>query len=549
MVKVFLVEDEVIIRESIKNSIDWEKEGYHFVGEAGDGELALPMILEEKPDIIITDIRMPFMNGLELSQIVKEKLPDAKIVILSGYDDFSYAKEAIKIGVTEYLLKPVSSATLLEHLADIAERIKKEKEEKQLMQVYQQEMQENEKLIKTKFMGELISGDMSLSQALEKGKRFDIDLSARMFRVFLFKFLQKEHLQQKDPERFLQLYEAVEKCGDGRNGIYVFERGVEGWAFLLTAIEDNIEEKTEDLVHQLAQIAEQYGNLKYFGGIGCIVARVRELRQSFQEADRAFAARFVQESNQIIGIRDLHPIQKDDAFDATSIDAVSQVHKIIEKFLESGSREEIPSFIQALFSELPEEHFQSLMFRQYIIMNIYAIVMAFCKRFETEEREKGQDISAQERNNQRSEELLKQTVTSAKSIQDIQSYISTLLECAIDLRNTISGTRYSDIIRKAQRQIQEDYMSEDISLNSVAAEVCMSPSYFSTIFSKEMGKTFIEYLTEVRMEKAKEYLACSTMKTSEIGYAVGYKDPHYFSFLFKKTQGCTPKEYRISRKG
>ena len=107
MVRVFLVEDEMLIREGIKNSIRWEKEG-----EASDGELALPMILKEKPDILITDIRMPFMTGLELSRLVKQELPGTKIVIISGYDDFEYAKEAIKVGVTEYLLKPISSAKL-----------------------------------------------------------------------------------------------------------------------------------------------------------------------------------------------------------------------------------------------------------------------------------------------------------------------------------------------------------------------------------------------------------------------------------------------------
>ena len=122
------------------------------------------------------------------------------------------------------------------------------------------------------------------------------------------------------------------------------------------------------------------------------------------------------------------------------------------------------------------------------------------------------------------------------------------LQKAIDLRNTISGRRYSDIILTAQKLIREEYMSEEISLNVVAARVCMSPSYFSTIFSKETGKTFIEYLTEVRMEKAKEYLVCTNRKTSDIAFEIGYKDPHYFSFLFKKTQGCTPKEYRTSRK-
>lgn len=534
MIKVFLVEDEVIIRESVKNSIDWEKEGYEFAGEASDGELALPLILEEKPDIVITDIRMPFMDGLELSRIVKEKLPDTKIIILSGHDDFGYAKEAIKIGVTEYLLKPVSAAVLLEHLQEVADKIQKQQDEKEMFLVYQQEMQENEKLIKTKFLRELFSEEISLSDALEKGKRFDIDLSARFFQILLFKYLQDNVS--------LQLFEEVEECEDKKDGIYVFERGIEGWAFLITSSNDFIEEKTEKLKDKLENISQKYSELDFFGGIGGVVPRIRELKKSFQDADLAFAARFVKNPNQIICKKDLHPVNQDDEFDVSSFDAVNEMQKIIEKFLENGAREEIVSFVQALFAEVSEEHFRSLMFRQYIIMNLYATVMEFCKRFKKEGTEKQLEDILQ------NEDLLKNAVMTVETIPDIEDYVVTLLQKAIDLRNTISGRRYSDIILTAQKMIREEYMSEEISLNVVAARVCMSPSYFSTIFSKETGKTFIEYLTEVRMEKAKEYLVCTNMKTSDIAFEIGYKDPHYFSFLFKKTQGCTPKEYRTSRK-
>ena len=146
VIKVFLVEDEILIRNGIKNSIEWEKEGYEFVGEASDGELALPIILKEKPDILITDIRMPFMDGLELSRLVKKELADIKILILSGYDEFEYAKEAIKIGVTEYLLKPISSASLLNTLKDVSAQIHLEREDKDLKNLYLQEMRENEEL-------------------------------------------------------------------------------------------------------------------------------------------------------------------------------------------------------------------------------------------------------------------------------------------------------------------------------------------------------------------------------------------------------------------
>jgi two-component system response regulator YesN len=113
MLKVFLVEDEVVVREGMKNNIHWEKEGFIFVGEASDGELAYPLIQKTRPDILITDIKMPFMDGLELSRLVKQEMPDVKIIVLSGYDEFEYAKEGISIGITDYLVKPISGSQLL----------------------------------------------------------------------------------------------------------------------------------------------------------------------------------------------------------------------------------------------------------------------------------------------------------------------------------------------------------------------------------------------------------------------------------------------------
>ena len=548
MVKVYLVEDEIIIRQSIKNSIDWEKEGYEFVGDASDGELALPVILKEKPDILITDIRMPFMDGLELSRMVKAELPDIKIVILSGYDDFEYAKQAIKIGVAEYLLKPVSSAVLLEHLSEIAEKVRDEREDLALKKVYYQEMQENEELIKMKFLGELISGKLSLADAMEKGKRFHMNLSGPFYRIILFKFIQEDHVQAEQSEALAEAYEAVGNYVDGLKDAFRFQRGVEGWAFLLTSVEEDMEAQTERFIEGLKEVIAPFEALTWFGGIGSEAARLRELRYSFREADKAFACRFVQEPNQIISVEQLNYEQLDNEFDANIFGEINQFDQIITRFLSSGSREEVESFVGALFTEISEDHFRSLMIRQYIIMDIYATVLAFCKKLRKDTGADG-EAAGQMESLRENEEILKRAVLTAESVDDIKDYIGTLLDHVIELRNTLSGRRYSDIIRTARKRIEQDYMSEDISLNTVAAEVCMSPSYFSSVFSKEMGKTFIEYLTEVRMEKAKQYLVCSSMKTSEISYEVGYKDPHYFSYIFKKTQGCTPKEYRAARKG
>ncbi len=268
MVKVYLVEDEIIIRQSIKNSIDWEKEGYEFVGDASDGELALPVILKEKPDILITDIRMPFMDGLELSRMVKAELPDIKIVILSGYDDFEYAKQAIKIGVAEYLLKPVSSAVLLEHLSEIAEKVRDEREDLALKKVYYQEMQENEELIKMKFLGELISGKLSLADAMEKGKRFHMNLSGPFYRIILFKFIQEDRVKAGQSEDLARAYAAVGNYVDGLKDAFRFQRGVEGWAFLLTSVEEDMEAQTERFIEGLKEVIAPFEALTWFGGIG-----------------------------------------------------------------------------------------------------------------------------------------------------------------------------------------------------------------------------------------------------------------------------------------
>ena len=143
MLKVFLVEDEFVMREGIKNNVDWTAHGYEFCGEAGDGEVAFPMIQKLKPDIVITDIRMPFMDGLELSKLIKKEMPWIEIIILTGFEEFAYAKEAIKIGVAEYLSKPISGDELLKELDIVSARIEEKRKEREIREKYDREMEEN----------------------------------------------------------------------------------------------------------------------------------------------------------------------------------------------------------------------------------------------------------------------------------------------------------------------------------------------------------------------------------------------------------------------
>ena len=539
-IKVFLVEDEMVIRRGIKNSIDWEKEGYIFCGEASDGELAYPMIIKEKPDILITDIRMPFMDGLELCKLVKKELPNIKILILSGYDEFDYAKEAIRLGVTEYLLKPISSGKLLEALNGVSESIRREKEDKDLVRKYMEEMRENTEHEKQKFFEQMIAGNLSMADALETGKKYEMNLSAGMYNLLLFRFTLGEE-NRKSGELLGEAEYAIEKLTERLEYVFEFQRGVEGWAFLLMADnEEQMSERVKELSKDLEEIMKNYSTIAYFGGIGQPVARLRELEKSFREAERALAARFTMELNRIISVEDIRMAQNVDTLDDIEITSFGEIEKtrtMLEKFLNNGAEDEIDEFVDVYINELPEENLKSVLMRQYIIMDAYIVMMSFCEKIEGIEGE----MQAQ------SEEL-KNSMKTIQTLEEIKNYIRMLLKKIIGVRDTISGRRYSDIIEIAKDQIRKTYMSDEISLNTIAAEVGMSPSYFSSIFSKEMGKTFVEYLTEIRMDRAKELLMCSSMKTSEIGYEVGYKDPHYFSYIFKKTQNCTPKEFRARGK-
>ncbi|MCI5769105.1 MAG: response regulator [Dorea longicatena] len=539
-IKVFLVEDEMVIRRGIKNSIDWEKEGYIFCGEASDGELAYPMIIKEKPDILITDIRMPFMDGLELCKLVKEELPNIKILILSGYDEFDYAKEAIRLGVTEYLLKPISSGKLLEALNGVSESIRREKEDKDLVRKYMEEMRENTEHEKQKFFEQMIAGNLSMVDALETGKKYEMNLSAGMYNLLLFRFTLGEE-NRKSGELLGEAEYAIEKLTERLEYVFEFQRGVEGWAFLLMADnEEQMSERVKELSKDLEEIMKNYSTIAYSGGIGQPVARLRELEESFREAERALAARFTMELNRIISVEDIRMAQNVDTLDDIEITSFGEIEKtrtMLEKFLNNGAEDEIDEFVDVYINELSEENLKSVLMRQYIIMDAYIVMMSFCEKIEGIEGE----MQAQ------SEEL-KNSMKTIQTLEEIKNYIRMLLKKIIGVRDTISGRRYSDIIEIAKDQIRKTYMSDEISLNTIAAEVGMSPSYFSSIFSKEMGKTFVEYLTEIRMDRAKELLMCSSMKTSEIGYEVGYKDPHYFSYIFKKTQNCTPKEFRARGK-
>lgn len=180
-----MVEDESIVREGLKNNIPWQEYGYQFTGEASDGEMALPMIRKIRPDVLITDIKMSFMDGLALSQIVTQEIPEIKIVIISGYDEFEYAQQAIRVGVEQYLLKPITKGTLKKVLLEIREKIESEQEQKNYLETFQNEMKEYENYARRSFLEKVFGGVFTVQQIYEEAAKLSLDLDGPCYNLIL----------------------------------------------------------------------------------------------------------------------------------------------------------------------------------------------------------------------------------------------------------------------------------------------------------------------------------------------------------------------------
>ena len=531
MIKVFLCEDEFVVREGIKNNIDWAANGYEFTGEASDGELALPLIRKLEPDIVITDIRMPFMDGLELSRMIRKEFPSIEIVILSGYEEFDYAKQAISIGVAQYLTKPISGDDLLRELDFLREKIVKSKEERALKEQFKKEMEENESRERSELFRCLVSGTYSVTQLLQKAEKLSIDLSAVWYNIVLLFTKSDHHEIEEYSKSSVTIDERINEIVK-ENGCIVFDRDLEGRAVLLMG--DSKEEllsRQDTLIEKIQEVFAGYAHVRYCGGIGKAVNRLSQLNESYEEAGCALANRFfVSESGFFkAGRMAAGEGVSEVSLDMTSIDAKRIDKSNVSKFLKFGNHNEIPFYVSEFVNSVGEDAFNSYIFRQYIAMDVYFAVSSFLEELAGKKKD---DII---------KEVTKESLESADSVA---AYISTVISDAVRFRDSIATNRYKDIVDEAVKYIEENFDDENLSLNQLASHVNVSPNHLSTIFSQQTGQTFIKYLTEFRMDKAKEMLKCTSMRSSEISEAVGYKDPHYFSYMFKKTVGMTPTNYR-----
>ncbi|MDO5422370.1 MAG: response regulator [Eubacteriales bacterium] len=396
MLKVFLVEDETLIREGLRDIIPWQQYGYILVGDAGDGEQALPMIRKLQPDVLITDIKMPFMDGLALSSHVSREFPGTKIIIISGYDDFEYARQAIRIGVEQYLLKPITKTMLIRTLNEVREKIDSEREQKNYLEQFRNELT----------------------------ARFD-----EVSQIFSSRHLAGER-------------EAAEHTGE--------------------------------------------------------------------------------------------PAGQDDESSLKNVDMAKIDPQILQGFLKDGTAEQVEAFVEEYIGSVYDAA-GSRLFCQYLMLNVRFTVTAYIESLGYPQEDFIDTLPALPRGQNISVSILKE-------------YMCAVLRCALELRDKEEQGSGSAIIRQALEYIDRNFADEAISLKEVAGYTNVTANYFSAVFSQEMGQTFVEYLTQKRMERAKELLRGTDRRASEIAAEVGYKDSHYFSYVFRKTQGCTPRDYRTGGK-
>lgn len=545
MLKIFLAEDEVVVRETIKRMIPWEELGFELVGEAADGEMALPLLIRQQPDLLITDIKMPFMDGLTLARLAKKEIPGLKVVILSGYDDFNYAKQAIGIGVEDYLLKPITKNALIERLSEIRSRYEHEKTQKEYYEKFQREMQAYEKNSSRDFFEALVDGSMDMMEVYKRAEKLGLDIVAEAYNVLIFTMNCDEDFSGQRDEYFsweAESLELLENFFAGHSSAMLFRSNIFSYGVLLKGQRETIEENTRACVDEIRKIlSRQDGRREWFLAVGQSVERLSQIQKSYHTASRAFSQRYLYDEN-ILYYDEMETMEhpggqaetEDNAY-LQKVDVNALNPAILQKFLSNGLQEETENFVKDYFYAIGQEPMESLVFRNYVILNVRFSVISFIK---------GLGCDTNEMESADTEEVLAE---SGKNMESAIAYAKKMISQAIEIRDQNSGNKNRSILKTAVDFIDSHYMDEEISLNTVANVANVSSNHFSALFSQNMGQTFIEYLTTLRMNKAKELLRCTGMRSSEIAGEIGYKDAHYFSYLFKKTQGMTPSDYRKAR--
>ena len=534
MYKVFLVEDEIVVREGIRNSIPWEQTPYSLAGEAPDGEMALSMIADIKPDILITDIRMPFMDGLALSRIVKKTLPWIKIIILSGHDEFEYAREAISVGVEEYLLKPVSAQDMIRALDKIARRIDEEKENLLNIEKLKAQIRSSSDILRDKWLSDFLNGRISAARAIEQGREFGVDLLARSCIVVAMGIVSPAGNEEQLFPVKLILHNIMEKYPNGiwfsehEKQFVVFIRETANSADGVSPAGYMVGESAYAIAQAVKYEVERNTGCKVMAGIGPSVERIGEAVKSYQTALKIVNYGI---ARGLFQIADSSLLPRGD-FDPAGLSTISGDQFVTR--LKYASKKDIDSLSGEYFKGL-ESSFGENSLTAYFVLG--EIIVASSKIVEA----LGGNIRDIAPFSLNQEDI--QRIISSRDL--FLEKVKALFAAVIEYRDAHTAGRYQSVIVRTKEYIEGSFADADLSLYSTASHVGISPNHLSTVFAQETGENFIEYLTRVRLEKAKQLLRNTAMKSADIANETGFSDPHYFSYIFKKHTGVSSRDFRL----
>jgi two-component system response regulator YesN len=518
--KVFLVEDEVVTREGIRDNVDWKANGFEFSGEATDGDMALPLIQATKPDVLITDIKMPFMDGLQLCKIIRERMPWLKIIILSGHDEFEYAQEAIKLGVNEYLLKPITVQEMHKVLQKIAAQLDHEKTEQENLKKLQGQLEENQVIFREKLLLQIVTGSITSTEAIEKGQTLGLDLVARCYSIVILRIEKRDHSEKFAYDEYQQVQRIVSGLIGNNPDIFLLKKDWEEMVLLMKAnIPQYLEEESNLLLGSIKSELEKTG-YRLSIAVGSQKNRIADIYQSFVEA--------------FVSIQNAAEREKGNTNQGVEKAELLKINKsAVETYLNCGVKEDCEDFFNSYIQPLGETALKSYLIKNYIFMDV---VLAAAKL--VNDLGGNIDIVIPELNS------IETILVDIKTTEQLKEKTCNLLVNAISFRDSQTSGQHTRVIGQAKEYIDKHYIEPDLSLFEVASHVNLSSSHFSVVFSQGTCQTFKEYLTTTRINKARELLRSTSLSSNDIAYQVGFNDPHYFSYVFKKHTGFSPTEFR-----
>nr|WP_255570585.1 helix-turn-helix domain-containing protein [Cohnella sp. CFH 77786] len=528
-----MVDDEDEVREGIKTKTPWAACGFELVGDFDNGRDALYAMERLKPDAVITDICMPYMDGLELAGGIREFHRGVKVAMLTGFENFEYAQRAIRLQVTDYLLKPLNLEEFTQFLDKMRRELDEERRRKEDLSLLRSQLHQSLPLLKERWLDKLAASAVLPADHERRFREYGISLPGPGYAAMTAD-IDAWHFPDgsgNEPDgELLQfgLYNIVQEIIE-QEGLGTVYRTRDG---KVSAIVCGEEERIELLGHQLADYirgsAEKYLKLTVSVGIGRPCG-LRELPVSCREALSALDYRFLLGTGRILSIRDMEFGRSK----AELEDSGEREKKLISA-MRSGSKNRVSDALRDVFEGLKvtfvttEEGYSA-------VHGMLTALRSWISGTGLAETAPALEEAAAAVNRMRTLGELQQLLESAclRILDDLSAK-----------RSDVSQTQ----MMLAEQYIQERYMDENLSLSGCCRHLFLSISYFSTLFKQHTGETFVEYLTRVRMDKAKEMLTLTSLKAYEIAHRVGYGDPHYFSVIFKRHTGLTPKEYRASRK-